>query len=252
MAALEPDAGVHLREKHNRWVLFDGDNTLWHIEGLYDDARSKLIRYIDPSGTRALDIETFQRTEDKRLFRSLGYSATRFATSFQNTLQRFSPGAASADIAHVKSLAGSVFEQVAPVDQDTFHVLNSLRGTHHLALVTAGEQWVQQRRVDAFPYREMFDVIRIVERKSTVVFRHLAIELSISVEDSWVVGDSLRSDVMPALAAGLNAILIANHNWIEVERDEQRPHNLHVVDRLGDALSIIAEPALEIPAPTHS
>lgn len=234
------------------WVLFDGDNTLWHIEALYDHAREELVRCIDPSGENAADIEAFQRAEDKRMFETLGYSATRFAKSFENTFRMFVPGAADAQREHVRSLALAVFEHPAPVDRDALQVLSELRGSHRLALITAGERWVQEKRVAAFPYRDMFQEIRIVERKTETVFRRITADLGIAVRDLWVVGDSLRSDVMPALTAGLNAILIANHNWIEVERDEVRPHNLRVVDRLGDVPLIINPPVLETPGPAHS
>ena len=78
-------------EKGGRWVFFDGDNTLWHIEALYDHARHELVEYIRQFGADSDEIEEFQRLEDKRLFGELGYSATRFATSFENTLRQFIP-----------------------------------------------------------------------------------------------------------------------------------------------------------------
>ncbi len=238
-------------EKGGRWVFFDGDNTLWHIEALYDHARHELVEYIRQFGADSDEIEEFQRLEDKRLFGELGYSATRFATSFENTLRQFIPSATTAQSQCVRQLAQSVFERPAEIDLDAPGVLSCLRNSYHLALVTAGERWVQERRIASFHYAAMFDVIQIVERKSAVLFRELAASLAIEVGQSWVVGDSLRSDIMPALQAGLNAILIANHNWIEVEHAENRPDNLRVVDRLGDVLSIIVTAGLEIPAPTH-
>jgi putative hydrolase of the HAD superfamily len=247
-----PDADVGNMAKHDRWVLFDGDNTLWHIESLYDRARAELVRYLDASGLAAQAIDTFQRAEDKRLFRTMGYSATRFETSFVNTARRFSVGTTEAQLQHVRSLAQSVFGQPAPIDSDTLKVLSVLKGTHRLALITAGERWVQDRRIAEFQYSNMFDAIRVVELKTADVFRQLVTDLRIAMSVSWVVGDSLRSDAMPALAAGLNAILIANHNWIEVERDEERPQSLRVVDRLGDILPIIAAPALGTLAPASS
>jgi len=236
-------------ERGDRRVLFDGDNTLWHIEALYDHARSELVHYIEASGAHTNEIEAFQRLEDKRLFEELGYSATRFATSFENTMRRFVPDASAEQLDCARHLARSVFERPAAIDPDAHGVLSCLRSSHHLALVTAGERWVQERRLAAFHYADMFDVIQIVERKTAMVFRRLAADLAIGMEQSWVVGDSLRSDIMPALEVGLNAILIASHNWIEVEHAQDRPSHLKVVKRLGDVLPIIVTAALETPAP---
>lgn len=234
-----------------QWVLFDGDNTLWHIEGLYDHARRELVKFISEYGADPREIEAFQRREDARLFSELGYSAARFGTSFENTVRQFIPNATTAQFERAIQVALSVFERPANIDPDAPAVLGGLRRSHHLALVTAGEHWVQERRVSAFPWAGLFDAVRIVERKTPELFRDLAKELAIDVARSWVVGDSLRSDVIPALKAGLSAILIANHNWVEVERDEMQPGNLVVVDRLRDVLPLIAAAEREIPAPAH-
>lgn len=239
-------------QRGDRWALFDGDNTLWHTEALYDHARSELVHYIGASGADASKIEAFQRLEDKRLFEELGYSATRFATSFENTMRRFVPGATVTQLSCARHLAQSVFERPAEIDPDAAGVLSCLRSSHQLGLITAGERWVQERRLAAFRYADVFDIIQIVERKTAMVFRKLVADLAIGVEQSWGVGDSLRSDIMPALEVGLNAILVTNHNWIEVERAQNQPSHLKVVDRLGDVLPIIVTAEREIPAPAHS
>jgi putative hydrolase of the HAD superfamily len=236
----------------NRWALFDGDNTLWHIEALYDRARRDLVCLVERSGANVGEIEAFQRHEDKRLYEELGYSASRFAQSFENTLLRFVPNACPAEVRDIRNLALSVFEQPAEIDPDAAGVLMSLRNSHNLGLITAGERWVQERRVAKFRFADIFDVIRIVEKKTASVFRELVADLGIATEASWVVGDSVRSDILPALDAGLNAILIANHNWIEVEREGHRPTHLKVVDRLGEVLPIIVASGLGIAEPAHS
>jgi putative hydrolase of the HAD superfamily len=236
----------------DRWVLFDGDNTLWHIETLYDQARQDLVRLVIQPGANADEIEAFQRLEDKRLFMELGYSAERFAMSFEHTMREFVPHSTSEQLQYARQLARSVFERPAEIDPDAERVLRALSGTYRLALVTAGERWVQERRVAGFRYASLFDVVRIVERKTPDVFREVTTSLAINVNESWVVGDSLRSDIVPALDAGLNAILIANHNWIEIERDESRPSHLRVVDRLGDIIPIIVASGTGTPAPARA
>jgi putative hydrolase of the HAD superfamily len=237
---------------NNRWILFDGDNTLWHIETLYDQARQDLVRFIVRPGANEDEIEAFQRSEDKRLFAELGYSSNRFATSFEHTMRKFMPRATPEQIQYARDLARSVFDRPAEIDPDADGVLHALSGNYRLALVTAGERWVQERRVAAFRYKNCFSAVHIVERKTPDVFRELTASLAINLKESWVIGDSMRSDIIPALAAGLNAILIADHNWIEVEREGNRPGHLQVVERLGGVLSIIVASGIGIPAPEHA
>lgn len=232
--------------------MFDGDNTLWHIESLYDQARQNLVRFVERLGANANHVEGFQRSEDKRLFSVLGYSAERFATSFRHTLIKFFPNATEADLAHVSNMAYSVFDSPAVVDPDAPIVLGTLKLGYRLALLTAGERWVQQRRLNTFAFLRCFDFVQIVKRKNIEVFQTLVRDLDLSPEMSWVVGDSLRSDAIPALQAGLNAILVANHNWVEVERDDYHPHKLRVVDRLREVPEVIAESDVGIPVLDHS
>ncbi len=237
----------------DRWVFFDGDNTLWHIESLYDRARDDLVRHIECAGGGSPDeVEAFQRLEDKRLFAELGYSAARFAKSFENTVRRFIAAPPVHEIQYARQLALSVFEQTATIDADVPEVLIELKGRYKLGLITAGEPWVQQRRVAHFEFSKNFDLIRIVDQKTADVFRRLTAELHVDPQRSWVVGDSLRSDILPAIAAGLNAILIANHNWIEIERDEARPRHLNIVDRLKDILPILTTAQTDIVVPGHA
>jgi putative hydrolase of the HAD superfamily len=235
-----------------RWILFDGDNTLWHIEMLYDQARQDLIRYVARSGVDVDEIEAFQRLEDKRLFAELGYSSARFPTSFEHTVGRFLPNATPGQMRYARRLARAVFERPAEIDPDAPRVLVALRGSYNLALITAGERWVQERRLAEFHYTNIFDAVRIVERKTAELFDELVASLAINVEESWVIGDSMKSDIIPALDAGLNAILIANRNWVEVEHDEIRPSQLRVVDRLGGILPIIAGSGIGSPTPAHA
>jgi putative hydrolase of the HAD superfamily len=235
-----------------RWVFFDGDNTLWHVEALYDRARHDLVRHIESAGGLADEVEAFQRREDKRLFTELGYSAARFAKSFENTMHRFVAAAPTHEIQFARRLALSVFEQAATMDPDVSAVVSELKGHYKLGLITAGEPWVQQRRVAHFAFSKSFDMIRIVNKKTTDVFRRLTTELNVDTHRSWVVGDSLRSDILPAIAAGLNAILIANHNWVEVERDETGPRHLNVVDSLKEILPILTTARIDIAVPGHA
>lgn len=124
-STLPAQTGVPRTEpaERDKWVLFDGDNTLWHIEVLYDRARQALVRHIERAGGRPDEVEAFQRLEDKRLFAELGYSSTRFAQSFENTLRRFVTIASNLELQNARHLALSVFEQTAEIDSDVPEVL---------------------------------------------------------------------------------------------------------------------------------
>jgi putative hydrolase of the HAD superfamily len=96
-------------------------------------------------------------------------------------------------------------------------LLDSLVGQYHLGIVTAGERWVQERRLRDFHLQSKFKAIEIVDAKTGAVFRQYCEKHGIDIPKSWVVGDSVNSDVLPALAAGLRAVHLQAENWHHVE-----------------------------------
>lgn len=72
-----------------RWIIFDGDNTLWDVEALYDEARTALCRLLAEGTTTVEEIERFQRARDHALHREMGYR-TRFG---RNTIGRLTEAA---------------------------------------------------------------------------------------------------------------------------------------------------------------
>jgi len=194
------------------WVIFDADNTLWDIEYLYDDARKELVGYIAKQGYSALEIEGYQRNRDKQLITTYGYSACRFARSFEDTVIKFI-GNDEKSIIHCRKLALDVFERPANLTLGLEELLPLLKKDFKIGIITAGEKWVQERRLDHFHLLSEIDQVQVVEQKNCDVFLQFSTENSITIEESWVVGDSLRSDIAPAKQAGFKTIHYANHNW---------------------------------------
>jgi putative hydrolase of the HAD superfamily len=104
-------------------------------------------------------------------------------------------------------------------------VLRALQGRCRLVLLTKGEYVLQERRVAESGFSELFQRAVIVEHKERETFLRVVRELDAAPDSIWSVGDSLRSDVKPALEAGLNAVWIPQETWgyesAEVT-DEQR------------------------------
>jgi len=87
-----------------------------------------------------------------------------------------------------------------------------------LALLTKGDHELQLRRLQRSGLRDLFDVIRVVPEKSPAIIRDVVSALGVDVGCAWMVGNSIRSDVLPAIDAGLRAVWIDAHVW-EYERN---------------------------------
>jgi NTE family protein len=203
----------------SRWVIFDADNTLWNVEAFYNRARTKMAEYVATlCESELVDVERYQQERDRQLREIYGYSASRFARSFEDTIYKFIPDARSEQVRHVRALAEAVFAQKAELTPDVELVLRSLHSQGwYLGLLTAGEAWVQQKRISEFHLQGIFHAIEIVEQKTAREFKKFCEKHNIDPEKCWVVGDSKRSDIDPAIGAGLHAILVPHENWSIIE-----------------------------------
>jgi putative hydrolase of the HAD superfamily len=231
---------LHLSDYMDPWVVFDADNTLWEVESLYDDARRSLIEILAARGIdRSLSGE-IQQTIDQNLHRSLGYSAERFPTSFDRTLTYFFPDASNQEREQIKAVAERVFLQPAVVHEALEQVITTLCGRYRLGILTAGERWVQESRLRQFIYHHHFSAIEIVPHKDAASFVAFAQKNAVDTSHSWLVGDSIRSDIIPGHAAGFNCILLRAHNWRRVEIESMTlPPDVFQVTELSEILSII-------------
>ncbi len=231
-----------------KWVLFDGDNTLWNVEALYDDARVRFCEYVlqyitelglDPDRHIDLDlIERCQKHRDLQLHKSLGYSSERFSKSFEDTLLFLFPNASPQIVRHACSLATTVFDTKATPLDGVDSIFSRLRNAgYSLAIISAGERWVQEKRLKDFPWFETLHACSIVERKTEQEFTIFCRDQGVEVSTSWMVGDSVRSDILPARAAGLNAIHLLTRNWSA--EHAPIPDNVPSISSLEEILPII-------------
>ena len=210
-------------------VVFDGDDTLWHTEQLYDDARQAAAEVVRASGSDPSAWEVIQRRVDVENVTGLGHSVQRFPSSCVQAYEELC-------LAEGRTPDGAVSEQIRRVAQSVFHadapvvagakatlLLLRARGVR-LALLTKGDPDVQGRRLDRSGLRDLFDAVFIVSDKSPQVIREVVASLGTDVRSAWMVGNSVRSDVLPALAAGLRTVWIDAHVW-EYERSQD-----HLVD----------------------
>jgi FMN phosphatase YigB (HAD superfamily) len=107
------------RDSENRWVVFDADNTLWNVEAFYNRARTEMAEYVATlCDSQPPDIESYQQGRDRQLREIYGYSASRFARSFEDTVYKFVPKASSENVRHVRAVAEAVFAQKAELTPD--------------------------------------------------------------------------------------------------------------------------------------
>jgi putative hydrolase of the HAD superfamily len=229
----------------DRTIVFDGDDTLWFTEPLYDEARTTAREIVEQAGLDGAAWEQLQRKLDLANVEILGLAPTRFPTSCQQACEQVSIGAGrDVDLSLtllVYHAAERVFEQPAPVQNAARQVLESLRDSWKTVLFTKGDATVQERRVRESGLGPLFTEIRVVDQKSSIQWFQLIEDLSVNVERSWSVGNSIPSDIVPAIENGMSAAWIPAHVW-EHEAQGERPVSprfveLKALEELPDLLA---------------
>jgi putative hydrolase of the HAD superfamily len=204
-------------------IIFDGDDTLWRSEHLYDEARRRAAEVVAGEGLDPVRWEELQHQIDIANVATLGLSRLRFPASsvaaYRATVHEAGLLADARVETRVRTASEWVFAQRAPLMPHARHVLLGLRTTHRLALLTQGDAVVQQKRIEDSGLDSMFEVISVVERKTEATFAAVAAEVGVSARDTWSVGNSIPSDINPALRLGMAAIWIEAHVWAHERRE---------------------------------
>jgi putative hydrolase of the HAD superfamily len=196
-------------------VVFDGDDTLWRTEQLYDDARARARKVVAEFGMDAARWEECERRLDVQNVETLGYSKDRFPTSCVQAYEEICERTGCLrddDIANqIRRAAQSAFDHDPPLVSGARETLILLRQRGaRLALLTKGDRELQSRKIESSGLADLFDVIQIVPVKSPEIIRDVVAALGVDVTSAWMVGNSIRSDVRPAINAGLRAVWIMN------------------------------------------
>lgn len=228
-----------------RLVVFDGDDTLWETERLYDEAREAAGRLVGAAGLDPVAWDALERSIDVANAERHGLSKARFPLScvqaYEETARRAGVAVDQGLMESVRAAAAAVFTAAAVVYPGAEDTLRTLRAMRRLALLTQGDTEVQWHRIDASGLKPLFDNIRVVEKKNAEVLASLLDELGADPASSWFVGNSLASDVNPARRCGMRAVWIDAHVW-EHERREARDHEdgIWEAGRLSDVPAVIA------------
>ena len=220
-------------------LVFDADDTLWENNVLFERTVDDFIEWLahptlDPGAVRdiLLDIERANAAAH-------GYGSKVFLRSLHDCFGRLAERPTSVEDAEgIVSLAQRVVLQEVELVPDVAAVLGELGTRHDLLLLTKGDPEEQQRKVDASGLAHHFRSVRIVPEKDVAVYVALAAEEGLDPSTTWMVGNSVRSDVNPALAAGMGAVFVPNDNTWALEHDvlAEGAERLLVVERFGQLL----------------
>ncbi|MET3924717.1 HAD family hydrolase [Devosia sp. 2618] len=224
-------------------IAFDADDTLWQNEQFFrltEQRFADLLRdYTDAPDLNDRLIAAVTKNLSFYGFGMKGFTLSMVETALEVTDHRV-PGTVIAEIlAAGRELLNYPIETLPYVDQ----TLTQLQDNYRLILVTKGDVFDQERKLAASGLAEYFAAVEIVSDKNEATYRRIYERHTDGADRTVMVGNSLRSDIVPALAAGSYAVYIPHDlTWSYEHADEPAAQPRYAkTDHIGQLEATIAK-----------
>lgn len=220
-------------------VAFDGDDTLWHHERLFSDISGRLRNLLE----HHVDAETLDRTlltieqENLRLF---GYGVKGFGLSLIETAVEVSAGKVTGtEIATMLEWIKEMLDDPIELLDGVESTIDALTGVVKLGVITKGDLFDQEGKIARSGLADRFDHVAIVSDKNPSTYSRVFSDWDVDPSRVLMVGNSVRSDVEPAIAAGATAVHVPYHLTWEHEVVSDPSSHFDVIEGLSEILELI-------------
>lgn len=197
-------------------LLIDADNTLWENNIYFERAILAFISYLNHHEYTPAEVRQTLNTVERETIFAHGYGLPSFKRSLVACFERLSP-APMDDEKHLRivGFANSIAEQEIELLPHVEETLRDLASRHRLILMTKGDQAEQADKVRRSGLASHFSAVEIVAEKDPAAYQAVLARHQISSNTGWMIGNSPKSDINPALAAGLHAVFLFHKDtWI--------------------------------------
>ncbi len=207
-------------------VAFDADDTLWHNETLYHASQESFYALVSPYASREQAEQALYQTEMGNL-KYFGYGIKSFVLSMVECGIRLSDGEMpGSQLQKIIDLGKGMMQAQVTLFDHVEDVVRRLSQTFRLMLVTKGDLLDQESKVARSGLGSYFWHVEIVSEQSPASYAALLERSHLSAERFIMVGNSLRSDILPVLELGGWAVYIPYHlTWKHENEIEQDPGN---------------------------
>jgi len=206
-------------------VYLDLDDTLIETQDVFEHYKNKCYQFIRSEARIALSMKNVLEYFNHRELINMsiyGFSNNRFVISWAETYRHFVPKGEKEK--EVMALAEGVFYHHAPLINGAEDVLSNLKEKgYRMSIVTAGQEDIQQRRVDEVGIRDHFDNIFVLPHKTKKTMKQVIRYRKPCV----MIGNSIKTDINPSIQLGIPAIHVKAKNWFFEEEPVLKSSKLH-------------------------
>lgn len=223
-------------------LLIDADDTLWDNNVYFERAIADFISFLNHQERSPAEVREILNEVERECVVSHGYGLRSFTHSLVKTFERLSIEPLTAALHEtIHGFVRTIAEQPVQILSRVQETLSYLSTRHKLILVTKGDFAEQSGKVERSGLRDFFTAVEIVAEKNAELYHTLAHRYELTHEHTWMVGNSPKSDINPALAAGLSAVFVPHNDTWVLEHEElaeaKPPSRLLVLDKFAELMS---------------
>jgi len=212
------------RIRPGQYLLVDADDTLWENNIYFERAIANFISFLNHREYTPDEVRAVLYEVERENIRSYGYGMHSFALALvrcfeQLSVEPLTPALHETIHGFAYAIVGHPMEILPEVPE----TLAELAQRHRLFLVTKGNITEQLGKVERSGLKEYFTAVEVVAEKDAATYNGVVEKHGLPRESTWMIGNSPKSDINPALEAGLHAVFVPHGNTWMLERGELRP-----------------------------
>jgi putative hydrolase of the HAD superfamily len=225
-------------------IAFDADDTLWHNETLYASAQDKFKQLLAGYHSQEWVEQRLYETEMRNL-QHFGYGIKAFTLSMIETAIELTEGRIRGDeILQILEAGKEMLRAEVDLLENVEEVLESLSASYPLMVITKGDLLDQHSKIERSGLSRYFQHIEVVNEKTSESYSSILARHKVDPHRFIMVGNSLKSDILPVLELGATAVYVPySLTWAHetIDEPELDSHRYHQVERLGLLPALIDE-----------
>jgi len=202
-------------------LIFDADDTLWENNIYFEEAFDRFCEYLDHSALTPPAIRERLDAIERENAKIHGYGARNFARNLQQCYQLLAERDWEDEhLSEVAEFAHNILDSPMELIPGVAETLADLAQHHELTLFTKGDPEEQNMKIDRSGLRIHFDHCAVVKEKNREAYLRLADIRDFDLDRTWMIGNSPKSDINPALAAGMRAVYVPHPRTWGLEKEE--------------------------------
>lgn len=220
-------------------LLIDADDTLWENNIYFERAIAEFISFLNHRHRSPAEVREILNDVERDAIVTHGYGLHSFAHALVQTFERLSVEPLTPALREtIHGFAHTIAAQPVQLLPQVEETLAGLSSRHQLLLMTKGDTAEQSGKVERSGVKKYFRAIEVVPEKNPDMYRSVVHKHALAPERTWMIGNSPKSDINPALRAGLSAVFIPHDDTWILEHEElsqpQPPSRLLKVSTFAD------------------